>query len=119
VLPRVSSLDLSFNSFAGDDNLRRNKTVAFAHMLQNLEEIDLSHTTDMPLDIVYCPNLRRVIWNSSQQHVELGGEFLPRALTEVCLDSSQLFTPFVLAQKPFFCCRGLLLCFKIVLALNV
>jgi hypothetical protein len=83
-------------------------------MLQNLEEIDLSHTTDMPLGgarhthTVYCPNLRRVIWNSSQQHVELGGKFLPRALTEVCLDSSQLFTPFVLAQKPFFCCRGLL-----------
>jgi hypothetical protein len=107
VLPHVSSLDLSFNSFAGDDNLRHNKTVAFARMLPNLEEIDLSHTTGMPLGCArdfrnrYCRNLCRVIWNSSQQHVGLSDMFLPQAMTEIYLDNSQIFTPLVLAQLYF------------------
>ena len=53
VLPNVSSLDLSYNSFAGDDDVhRRRKAMAFAVMLPNLEEIDLSHTTHVPPEVM-------------------------------------------------------------------
>jgi hypothetical protein len=56
LLPNVSGLDVSFNSFGHSIHMDRTripcrKAEAFAVMLPNLEEIDLSHTT-VPRDCI-------------------------------------------------------------------
>ena len=117
MLPNVTSLDLSFNSFAGDNStVRRRKAIAFAVMLPNLEEMDLSHTTNVPgnfaplIGRLQCPKLHRLVWKSSQhrlvwkpsqQDILINDGDLPQALTEANLDSSRFRLSFRANEDSF------------------
>ena len=92
VLPRVSSLDVSFTSLSSKETL-----VAFVIMLPNLEEIDLSYSSNVPENCIRVigleyPNIHRVIWTGSDKDIRLDGIGLPRASTEASLDNSQFYT---------------------------
>jgi hypothetical protein len=101
LLPNVSSLDVSFNSFGHSIHVDRTripcrKAEVFAVMLPNLEEIDLSHTT-VPRDCIArflfswtLPLCMTCHLEFKNHHVRLFGSSLPRASTEVHLDNSHI-----------------------------
>jgi hypothetical protein len=121
LLPNVSSLALSYNSLGrGSGICRLRKALAFPIMCPNLEEIDLSHTSNMPLDCVeeisrVCPNLRRLIWNASRSSISHDGASLAQTLKFMSTTRNfvQRILAFILPTV------GILFCLNSVFSFNV
>jgi hypothetical protein len=121
VLPtNASSLDLSYNSLGRGSSMRHlRKALAFPIMFPR-EEIDLSHTSNMPLDCVeeisrVCPNLRRLIWNASRSSISHDGASLAQTLKFMSTTRNfvQRILAFILPTVGIFVCLNSVFSFNV------